>query len=173
MSISDLALGPAGWLSRTGFVIFALLLILETIRLKRYVPDDHITCIAVASFFTSAAGFVLLAIVITDPPGIAHTVHGNIHSITTLVIALLFTVGCLFFGLGFKANLRWRGFFTYTMVVVSIAAICGVIRIIMPLHWVYFGLYERILLWNGVIWFEAVGIKLFIFSIKSTNGLPL
>jgi hypothetical membrane protein len=165
MSISDLALGPAGWLSRTGFVVFALLLTLEILILRHYVPDNNNTRIAVGLSLGSAVGFVILAIFTTDPPHIAvHSVHGIIHDITTMIIAILFTAGCFFFGLGFKANSMWRGFYTYTMVVVGIALTCGIIRITMPLHWQYFGLFERIALWNGVIWFEAVGVKLLILS---------
>lgn len=163
MSISDLALGPVGWVSRIGFIIFAILLVFEIIRLRAFVPRGKITRIAVAFFLIPAVGFIFLAAFIADPP-VVHTLHGLIHNITARAIATFFTLGCLLITFGFKDNPRWRGFYTYTILVAIIAAICIIIRFIMPLKWAYFGLYERIMLWNGVIWFEAVGIKLFGFS---------
>ncbi len=90
MSISDLALGPMGWLSRTGFCVFGLLLVLEIRRIRLHVPDDNKIRIAVVLSLTSAVGFILLAVFTTDPRGTAHTVHVLVHDITTLIIAILF-----------------------------------------------------------------------------------
>jgi hypothetical membrane protein len=160
-SISDLALGSMGWLSRSGFGIFAVLLSFEIIRMKHFVPNDNKTRAAVVLSLCSSLGFLLLAIFTTDPPGV-NTLHGTIHDIVTLIVAVFFTIGCLLFGLGFKNNRKWKGFYIYTMVVVGISFACAILRIIMPAHWAFFGLYERILLWDGLIWFEAVGIKIFI-----------
>ena len=163
MSISDLALGPTGWLSRLGFGIFALFLFLEIRRLKLFVPANYKTRTAEVLSMLSVAGFVVLAIFTANAPG-EHTLHGTVHDTTTFFIAGLFTLGCVFYGLGFKGAPGWGGFYTYTMVVVGITLVCAIIRIFMPQHWNFFGLFERILLWNGVIWFEAVGVNILVLS---------
>jgi hypothetical protein len=159
MTVSNLALGPLGWLLRTGFFLFGILLIVETIGLKQSIRSGRLLSAAIFVFIAIGLGFFLLGIFNTDPQGETHTLHGLIHINVARTVALLFPIACVLSGLAFRADPNWKGLFKYTAFAAAIALTLDIIRLAMPSHWAWIGLYERLIIWNGVTWLELTAVR--------------
>jgi hypothetical protein len=61
---------------------------------------------------------------------------------------------------------NWRGLFHYTVVSGILAFVLAVGRLFLPQNISWFGLYERILVANVLIWLEIIGIRLLLLSIS-------
>jgi hypothetical protein len=159
MTISTLALGPLGWLLRTGFFLFGILLIVETIGLNQSIRGGWMLHVAIIIFIAIGLAFFFLGSFKTDPPLGTHTVHGMIHLNVARTVALLFPIVCLLMGLVFKADPNWRGLFTYTMVTAAMATALDITRLAIPSRLTWLGFYERLILWNALIWLEVVAVR--------------
>jgi hypothetical membrane protein len=165
MVISDLALGPVGWLARMGFCLFGILVIIEAIGLDHNIRSKKNHTTTLAAFIIIGLGFILVAAFNADPHGVeTHTLHGWIHGVTVAVIAVLFPIACLLLVPRLRSDQNWNKLWAYTLVTAVITVVLDIIRLVMPAPWRWYGLHERLMLWNGLLWFEVIGIKLLIVA---------
>jgi hypothetical membrane protein len=162
LAISDLALGPMGWLLRTGFLLFGLLLITEALGLYFAIGKRQgfgkALIIGNALLFAIGVGFLLMATFTTDPRGAPHTLHGLVHINTAFIVALLFPALCFFIAISLKNEPQLRRLYIYTLVTAISAIILDIGHLMLSSDWVWSGLYERIMLWNALIWLEIIAI---------------
>jgi len=165
-SISSLALTPIGWLQTIGFLAMGLLVeifvagLFFNIRGRRGFRPG----IGLLVFF----GFALLMIGAfqTDPVGAASTTEGTIHSVMSGMVFWLFPIAILLLSPSLRKDPNWKNIFVYNNVAggLSLALAIGLIFLHEKTGW--FGLYERILVANMVIWVEVAAFKLLFLSLR-------
>jgi MFS family permease len=165
-SISSLALTSLGWIQTIGFLAIGLLIelfaggLLISVR-KR---TGFGLGISLLSFF--GFGMLLMGAFRTDPSNVPHTAEGIIHLIASAMVFWLFPIAISLLAPSLKKDPQWRGLFLYTIItsVLSLAFAIGRLLLPSPLSW--FGLYERLVVANAVIWVEIIAIRLLFLSIR-------
>ena len=165
-SISSLALTGIGWLQTIGFLALGLLVEIFTAGLmfnvKRY-KWFH-AGIAILVFF----GFAMLLIGAfhTDVVGAARTTEGRIHGYiaTTAFTLFPFAVLCLLPSL--KRDANWKDLYLYSLVTFYVALFMLVLTRIFQETSGWFGLAERLLVANMILWVEVAAVRLFMLSLK-------
>ncbi len=120
--------------------------------------------IAIFVFF----GFAMLLIGAfhTDPVGAERTLEGMIHGFAARATFSLFAVAILALAPSIKKDPNWRHLYGYTLVTVALAVVVGVVIILVPDESGWFGLVERLLVANMIIWVEGAAVNLLWLSMK-------
>ncbi len=155
-SVSSLALEPIGWLQSICFLAMGLLLEIFVAGLffnLRRAQGFHAGIVLLA-----LCGFVLMLIATfhMDHPE-APPIDGTIHTIASYGLGLLFPIAILSLTPSLKSTPNWKNIFIYTLIagILALALILGAL-LAEQIGW--FGLYERIIIGNGLVWVEIVAI---------------
>jgi hypothetical protein len=165
-SISSLALTRIGWLQTIGFLALGLLVEIFTagllFNIKRF-RAFHLGIGILVVF-----GFALLCIGAfrTDPVGAVRTIEGRIHGFTASTAFSLFPVALLFLIPSMRNDDNWKCLLRYTAVTFILAVVFIVALRIMQEQNNWFGMVERLLVLNMMIWVEVSAIRLFIISLR-------
>ena len=156
-SVSSLALTDLGWLQSICFLAMGVLL-------EIFVAGLFFNLRRARGFYggivlLALCAFVLLLIATfhMDAPGTPPTIDGTVHTIASYSLGLLFPIAVLSLSPSFKKTPNWKGVFVYTLV----AGILGfglILGAIFGDQRGWFGLYERIVILNALVWVEVVAI---------------
>jgi len=164
-SVSSLALEPIGWLQSICFLAMGLLLEIFAAGLFFNIRRARGFYAGIVLF--ALCGFVLMLIATfhMDAPGGSRTTAGIIHTIASYGLGLLFPIAILTLAPSFKSTPNWKGIFIYTLIagVLAFALILGALFAEQP-GW--FGLYERIIILNALVWVEVVAIHFLRLLLK-------
>ncbi|MEA1872682.1 MAG: DUF998 domain-containing protein [Chloroflexota bacterium] len=156
-SVSSLALTGVGWLQSICFLAMGLLLEIFVAGLFfniRRARGFHAGIVLLA-----LCGFVLLLIAAfhMDAPGTPRTTAGIIHTIASYGLGLLFPIAILSLAPSLKNTPNWKNIFVYTLIagVLALALIMGAL---FAEQRGWFGLYERIIILNALVWVEVVAV---------------
>lgn len=164
-SVSSFALTSLGWLQSICFLAMGLLLV-------TFVPRFFVNIRRARGFHASIGllalcGFVLMLIATfhMDAPGGPRTTDGVIHTIASYGLGLLFPIAILSLTPSLRSTPSWRNVFVYTLVasILGFGLILGAIFGDQP-GW--FGLYERIIILNGLVWVEVVAVHLLRLTLR-------
>jgi len=163
-SVSSLALTPIGWLQSICFLATGLLLEIFVAGLFfniRRARGFHAGIVLLA-----ICGFVLLLIAAfhMDHPG-APPIDGIIHTIASYGLGLLFPVAILSLTPSLKSTPNWKNIFVYTPAA-GILAFGLIIGAFFTDQTGWFGLYERIIILNALVWIEVVAMHLLRMSLR-------
>ena len=92
-----------------------------------------------------------------DAPGALRTIDGTIHAIASYGLGLLFPIAILLLAPSFRSTLNWKNIFIYTLVA-GILAFGLIIGAFLTEQTGWFGLYERIIILNALVWVEVVAV---------------
>lgn len=164
-SISSLALTPMGWLQSICFLAMGLLEVILVAGLFfniRRARGFHTSAVLLA-----LCGFVLLLIGAfrMDPSGAPHTIEGIIHTVASYSLGLLFPMSILALAPSLKSDPDWRNLFAYTLVA-GILALALILGALFGNQTGWFGLYERIIVLNAIIWVEVAAVHLLQLSLR-------
>jgi len=155
-SVSSLALTGIGWLQSICFLAMGLLL-------EIFVAGLFFNIRRARGFYAgivllAICGFVLMLIAAfhMDHPG-APPIEGTIHTIASYGLGLLFPIAILSLTLSLKSDPNWKIIFVYTLVA-GVLAFGLIIGAFFTEQTGWFGLYERIIIGNGLVWVEVVAI---------------
>jgi uncharacterized membrane protein len=169
-SISSLALYKLGWVQTIGFLAIGLLIeiftagLLYNIRARRGFHLS-IACLVIAGF-----GMLLLGAFRTEPTGSPETTDGIIHSVAALVVFWLFPIACLIITPSIKKDPHWQNVYKYTIITGVIGFILVIIVITLEDTAAWFGLAERLLVANMIIWVEVMAFKLLYLSVTRNDA---
>ena len=169
-SISSLALYKLGWVQTIGFLAIGLLVeiftagLLYNIRTRRGFRFS-IACLVVMGF-----GLLLLGAFRTDPVGVPDTIEGIIHNVTALVVFWLFPIACLLIAPSIKYDPYWKNVYRYTIIAGFLGFILVIMVIVLEDSDSWFGLAERLLVANTIIWVEVMAFKLLYLSLTRDNS---
>ena len=155
-SVSSLALTNIGWLQSICFLAMGLLLEIFVAGLFfniRRARGFHAGIVLLA-----LCGFVLMLIAAfhMDHPG-APPIDGTIHTIASYGLGLLFPIAILSLAPSLKSTPNWKNIFIYTLIA-GILALALIMGALFAEQRGWFGLYERIIILNALVWVEVVAI---------------
>jgi hypothetical membrane protein len=155
-SVSSLALESIGWLQSICFLAMGLLLEIFVAGLffnLRRARAFHAGIVLLA-----LCGFVLslIAAFHMDHPG-APPIDGTIHTIASYGLGLLFPIAILSLAPSLKSTPNWKNIFVYTLIA-GIIAFGLIIGAFFTEQTGWFGLYERLIILNALVWVEVVAV---------------
>jgi MFS family permease len=163
-TVSSLALTSIGWLQSICFLTMGLLLEIFVAGLFFNIGRGRGFHAGIG--FLALCGFVLMLIAAfhMDHPG-APPIDGTIHAIASYGLGLLFPIAILLFAPSFKSTPNWKGISIYTLIagVLALALILGAL-VAEQRGW--FGLYERVIILNALVWVEVVAIHFLYLLLK-------
>jgi hypothetical membrane protein len=165
-SISALGLTSLGWIQTIGFVVFGLLVEIFTAGLFLNIRRRHLFDLGIGLLTFFGFGLALIGLFRTDPIGTLPTWSGRIHVWAAYSVLGLFPVALALLLSSIKNDPNWRGLFHYTVVSGILAFALAVGRLFLPQNISWFGLYERILVANVLIWLEIIGVRLLLLSLR-------
>jgi hypothetical protein len=163
-SISSLALMPIGWLQTIGFLALGLLVEIFTAGLLFNVKGARGFHLGIAVLVFFGFGMLLIGAFHTDPVGAMRTIEGRIHGFTATTSFSLFPVAILFLASSLKKDPGWKNLFLYSVVTFILAVLLGITLRIVQEKSGWFGLVERLLVANMIIWIEVAAINLMRLS---------
>jgi len=155
-TVSSLALESIGWLQSICFLAMGLLL--EIFVAGLFFNIRRARGFYVGIVLLALCGFVLMLIATFH---MSHTgappIDGTIHTIASYGLGLLFPIAILSLAPSFKSTTNWKGIFVYTLIA-GVLAFTLIIGALFGDQSGWFGLYERIIILNALVWVEAVAI---------------
>ncbi len=156
-TVSSLALTSIGWLQSICFLAMGLLL-------EIFVAGLFFNIRRARGFYAgivllALCGFVLMLIATfhMDAPGGPRTTDGTIHAIASYGLGLLFPIAVLSFSPSLKSTPHWKNIFVYTLIA-GVLAFGLIIGAFFTELRSWFGLYERIIILNALVWVEVVAV---------------
>ena len=156
-SVSSLALTSIGWLQSICFLAMGLLLEIFVAGLFFNIRRGRGFHLGIG--LLALCGFVLMLIAAfrMDAPGTNRTIEGIIHTIASYGLGLLFPIAILSLAPSLKSDPNWKNIFVYTLVA-GVLALALILGALLAEQRGWFGLYERIIIGNALIWVEVVAI---------------
>jgi MFS family permease len=155
-SVSSFAWTSLGWLQTICFLAMGLLL--EIFVAGLFFNLHRARAFYAGIVLLALCGFVLMLIAAFH---MEHTgappINGTIHMIASYGLGLLFPIALFSLAPSFKSTPGWKGIFIYTLIagILGLGLIMGAI---FGHQRGWFGLYERIIILNALVWVEAAAI---------------
>jgi len=155
-TVSSLALTDIGWLQSICFLAMGLLL--EIFVAGLFFNIHRARGFRLSIGLLALCGFVLMLIATfhMDHPE-APPIDETIHTIASYGLGLLFPIAILSLAPSFKSTPNWKNIFVYTLIA-GVLAFALIIGAFFTEQTGWFGLYERIIIGNALIWVEVVAI---------------
>ncbi|MBN1191544.1 MAG: DUF998 domain-containing protein [Dehalococcoidales bacterium] len=164
-SISSLAWTRLGWIQTIGFLALGLLVELFVAGLFFNIRGKKGFGFGLAVLVLFGFGLLLIGAFHTDPPSGAKTIEGAIHGLTAKAIFWFFPAASILIAPSLNADPFWRPLFKYSLAAAGIAVAMMISSIWLSEGNAWFGLFERILVADEIIWVEITGIWLLRFSL--------
>jgi hypothetical protein len=165
-SISSLALTHLGWIQTIGFLAIGLLIEIFTAGLLYNIKKSHGFLLAIALLVFFGFALLLIGAFRTDLLGAERTIEGSIHGLAATATFWIFPAAILIIAPSLRNDPDWRGLFRYTLVA-GVLAIALVITLgVLPDEITWFGLMERLVVVNMIVWVEVAAVRLLFLSIK-------
>jgi uncharacterized protein DUF998 len=166
--VSQLALGPRGWLGLLNLALCGGWLVAYAAGLRRHLPASPAATRVVRLVLLCGAGFLLIAVVPIDPgldypPGVpaVHTAVGYLHQAGAIIVFAAGTAAAV--QLGRCAGRPRPGLLVAAVMVVSFtgSAVLVTLDVLGVVVGSPSGLLERVALFTGLGWIGAVGLQLY------------
>jgi hypothetical protein len=166
-SISSLALTSLGWVQTIGFLAIGLLVEIFVAGLLYNIRPARGFHIGIFLLVLFGFGLLLIGAFRTDPAGtVHHTTEGAIHSFVATAIFWLFPAAIAFIAPSLRRDPEWRNIFIYTLLAcgldIALVIMMGILR--HKISW--FGLLERLVVGNMIIWVEVTAVKMLRLSVR-------
>jgi hypothetical membrane protein len=162
-SLSDLALGPYDWLETVAFFLLAFVAMALGFGLYYGLQRKSGLRTVAILFGIMAFGEVITAIFQVDLVKTPISIHALVHQAGASIVAIAFPVATFMLLPNLKAEHHWKGLANYTFAVaVSMFTLVITREVLLPTTWLnpWFGLYEKVLLANSLVWIEVMAIRL-------------
>ena len=171
-SISSLALTSMGWMQTIGFLAIGLLVEIFTAGLLNNMKRKRGFHLSIALLVFFGFAMLLIGAFRTDPVGAERTIEGNIHGMTATAAFWMFPAALLAMAPSIKNDPDWKTILPYTIVTAVLAAAFVIAIGLLPDDTGWFGLAERILVANMIIWVEVAAVNLLLLSLKHGRPAP-
>jgi hypothetical protein len=176
-SISSLAWAGMGWVQNLSFLATGLLIEAFAVGLLLNIKRAGGFKLGISLLALVGFGLLLTGAFRSDVPNIPATVDGVIHGVASNTMFVLLPLAVLLIAPSLRKNSHWRPLFFYsigtaTFVLVWFAAY----GIFLPKEHNWYGLWERVLALDEVIWMEVMAIwllRLFRQRVRKTRQLVI
>jgi len=165
-SISSLALTGIGWLQTIGFLALGLLVEVFTTSLMFNIKRVKWFHVGIGLFVFFGFAMLLIGAFRTDPVGVERTIEGRIHGFMATTAFTLFPIAILCLMPSIKRDDNWKDLYVYTKVTFFLAVAFLILTRIFQESSGWFGLAERLLVANMILWVEITAVRLFMLSLK-------
>jgi hypothetical membrane protein len=165
-SISSLALTSLGWVQTIGFLAIGLLIEIFTAGLLYNIRRSRLFRLGIALMVIFGFALLLIGAFRTDPLGADRTIEGSIHGLAATTAFWNFPIAILAISPSLRNDPDWKGIFRYTMIAGILAVALVLVIGALPDTLSWFGLLERLLVLNMIVWVEVAAIKLLFLSLK-------
>jgi hypothetical membrane protein len=166
-SISSLALTHVGWLQTIGFMALGLMVEIFTTGLMFSVKRYKWFHAGIAVLVICGFAILLIGAFHTDPAGtIDRTTDGRIHGLAASTAFTIFPLAVLCLLPSLRRDDNWKDLFRYGQVTFYLAIVLVILTRIFRDGSDVFGLLERLLVANMIIWVEVTAVRLFVLSLK-------
>ena len=165
--VSELSIGPRGWIQIVSFMILGICIMLFTLGLKEVFPTGKASRAAPILFMIIAVCYFLSGPFVTDPASMFDnqtTLHGMLHGIFGAIVFSLSAAVCFVLWRRFRADTAWKPLANFTLA----AGIVMVVLIILmkigqlqagPLNdWA--GVVQRCCLIISYAWIFAIAFRM-------------
>jgi len=164
-SISSLALTPLGWLQTVCFLAVGLLLEVFIAGLLLNIRRARGFRLGIGLLILCGFGLLMIAAFRMDPSGAPQTTEGAIHSATAYALSFLLPIAIVLLAPSVKSDPKWRNLFVYTLLAGALGLTLTIGLLLLPNLAGWFGLYERIIVGNVMIWVAAAAVHLLRLSL--------
>jgi hypothetical protein len=155
-----------GWVQTIGFLAIGLLVEVFVAGLLFNIRRGWGFELGISLLVCFGFGLLLIGAFRTDPVGAPYTIEGMIHSVTATTVFWLFITAILLLAPSIRNDPNWENIFVYTVVTSVLALALMIGRVWLPAQLSWFGLYERVLVANAVIWVEVMAVRLLLLSMS-------
>lgn len=162
-TISKLVWSQNGWLQTAGFYLFAIVLAMLAIILRHIGISRRNLRATILPIYLMSTGFFIIAVIPTNAPGEPATLTVFIHRFVAGVVCFLFPIVCLSLARGLKGDSNFKRLRIFSLIAGGIGfilSIAGILVIMSEIPWK--GAIERIILANGILWIEVIGIRIML-----------
>jgi len=170
-SISSLALTPLGWVQTIGFLCVGLLVEIYVVALLISIKPSHGFGLGLVLLVLFGFGILMLASFRTNLPGVL-TFEGSLHGIVSKTVFSIFPIAVGLISFSMKRDPRWKHLHVYSVATAILGIILSVVISIAD-NINIFGLLERLLVANIVIWVETTAIHVILLSLSSEQRASL
>ena len=164
-SVSKLVFEPYGWIQTLNFFLSGLVVVALAFRFRLEFPKKR--CFLVVFIMMIIIGLTQFWVgwFETDPQGGLVTLSSTIHHISADIGVMLFVFVCFLVIPTLKSN-SFRGLIIYTIIAGTVALLLE-ISWVMKIHFNFirpeFGIYERVVLANTLVWIEVMALRLWVW----------
>jgi len=165
--VSELSIGPQGWIQMVSFMFLGITVMLFALGLKEAFPTGRASRSGPILFIVIAVCYFLSGPFVTDPMSMfdnQQTLHGTLHGIFGAIVFSLSAVCCFVFWRRFHVDDKWKPLAAFTL----IAGIVMVVLIVMmkigqlQTGWLsdWAGVVQRCCLILSYVWIFTVSLKI-------------
>jgi hypothetical protein len=166
-SISSLAWSRLGFIQTIGFLTIGLLVELFVAGLFFNIRGRRGFGFGLAVLALFGFGLLLIGAFHTEIAGGPPTVEGTIHSLVAKSIFWFFPAASLLMAPTFKTYPYWRPLFVYSLGAAGFAVLLMIASLFLLEDTTVFGLFERILVADEIVWVEIMAVRLLLLSLKN------
>ncbi len=166
-SISSLAWARLGWVQTIGFLAIGLLVEVFVAGLFFNIRGVRGFGSGIGLMACFGFGLLLVGAFHTDPAVGPRTIDGTIHGIAAKTIFWLFPFAALLIAPSLRKDPSWSPLFVYTIAAAVFAILFMISSLTLPPDLSWFGLFERVLVADEVIWVVVVAVWLLRLSLRT------
>ena len=170
-SVSSLAWTHMGWIQTIGFLTMGLLVEVFVAGLLFSIRGGRGFGLGIGLLVFFGFGLLLIGAFRVDLVGSQPTIEGTIHNVTSKAVFFIFPIASFLIALSVKKDPHRKGLFMHTIVTSSLALGLVIGGLWLPEKVSWFGLYERILVANTIIWVELMAVRLLRLSLRTGKEL--
>jgi hypothetical membrane protein len=165
--------GPYGWIEKIGIFSLGLTLIFVGVEWflwlgKRLGKLFHVAGVMMALI---GLGFVIIGTFNTNTTQFSKTLHGTIHSVTSITVFLLFPIFCILLSHSLRRHLCHKWLALYTLLTGVIELLFLATHVIPVLNVLPSGLFERIVASLDLLWLAIGGSQVTFIARKEEEKL--
>jgi len=167
MYISELSIGPLGWIQIVNFLVLGVCVMLFAFGLRACFPTGKASKAGPILFMIIAVCYFLSGPFVTDPAAMFDnqmTLHGTLHGIFGAIVFSLTAASCFVLWRRFRADDKWKALSAFTLfagillVILIVLMKIGQLQVGLLNDWA--GVVQRCFLILSYIWIFAVSFKM-------------
>ena len=146
--ISELSLGPHGWIQIASFLLLGVSFMLFVPALKVAFPTGKASRPAAVLFLIIAVCYFLSGPFVTDPVSMfdnQQTIHGILHGIFGAIVFSLSAASCFVLWRRFRIDEKWKPLSTFTLIA---GIVMAVLIVLMKIGQLQTSIFRN---WSGMI----------------------
>lgn len=167
MYVSELALGPRGWIQSINFILLGLMFLVYISGIAAEFRKRNRSQLGLVLLVIIGSSFLLSGFFTMDPVSTLSeqvTLHGRLHDLFGALVFMLSPISCFVFLCYFRNNLKWQPLFQWTLmaaIVITVAVVAMSLGPTLPsevssIFYEWAGLIQRTALITYLAWHFTV-----------------